>query len=232
MYWNNPTTEVIYPSARDIIQESLHNGTHCVFFDPACNKNTIRTNQRLQDLCNWANELIQKQTVLGFLQDAKNHYDMANLVKLNMWVHDLPIQGSIKPMLLQYVGNPLLESGTGESRLRALERIDSIHTVTAFISTHQQYQHKFQHLESVTSFDRFAELCQAQDGQQFLFRLTDNQAPYGIDWYEYNSQRTSQVTPGQDYCVQALGNYLQQNPTTFTPEWFDTLVDWNQYKNS
>jgi hypothetical protein len=233
MYWQNPIIEVNYPAAVDPIADSLHKGRHCIFYNPAQDKNQIRTNQRLSDLCAWANSRIQSQGLAGFVQDTGNHYEIANLVKLNMWVDNLPRQGSIKPMLLQYVGNPLLESGTGESRLRALERIDSIQHVAAFISTHVRYHNQFSHLESVTSFARFAELCNAVEGQQFLFRLTDEQAPYGLDWYEYNSQLTSQVTPGQDYCVSAITGYLTQHPDTlFTPEWFDTLVDWDQYKNS
>jgi hypothetical protein len=232
MYWNNPTINLTYPSTRDPIKDSFHNGVHCLFYNPAQEKTAIRTNQRLQDLCDWANIHIASQGINGFIEEPANHYDIANLVKLNIWVDDLPRHGSIKPMLLQYVGRPLLESGTGESRLRALERINSINNVSAFISTHVQYQDQFAHLESITTFDQFAKLCSAEPGQQFLFRLTDTQAPYGIDWYEYNSSRTSAVTPGEDYCVAVMFCYLQQHPgTTFTPAWFDTLVNWDQYKN-
>lgn len=232
MYWNNPTINLTYPSSQDPIKDSFHNGAHCLFYNPAQEKNAIRTNQRLQDLCDWANIHIASQGIAGFIEDPSNHYDISNLVKLNIWVDDLPRQGSIKPMLLHYIGFPLLESGTGESRLRALERINSINTVSAFISTHIQYQDQFDHLESITTFDQFAKLCSAEPGQQFLFRLTDAQAPYGIDWYEYNSLRTSAITPGEDYCVAVMTCYLQQHPgTTFTPAWFDTLVNWDQYKN-
>lgn len=233
MYWNNPTIKVVHPSSLDPVQDSLHNGVHCLFFNPQQNKHQIRTNQRLQDLCNWANTNIASQGIDGFVADTANHYDIANLVKLNMWVNDLPRQGSVKPMLLQYIGQPLLESGTGESRLRALERIDSMQTVSAFISTHVKYQDQFKHLEPVTTFARFAELCAAETGQEFLFRLTDAQAPYGIDWYEYDSSRTAAITPGEDYCVSAMTAYLQQHPgVNFIPSWFDQLVDWASYKNS
>jgi hypothetical protein len=233
MYWNNPITHWVHPSTQDIIQDSLHNGTHCLFYNPAQDKNQIRTNQSLQDLCNWANTHITSQGIDKFLADTTNHYEIANLVKLNMWVDDLPRQGSIKPMLLQYIGQPLLESGTGESRLRALERIDSIQTVTAFISTHVDHQDQFKHLEPITTFAQFAQLCCAVPGQEFLFRLTDAQAPYGIDWYEYDSLRTAAITPGEEYCVGAMTVYLQQHPgVNFIPSWFDQLVDWASYKNS
>ena len=233
MYWNNPVIQVSYPSLQDPIRDSFHHGIHCLFYNPAQDKNQIRTNQSLQDLCNWANAHIASQGTDGFVTDPGNYYDIANLVKLNIWVDDLQQQGSIKPMLLQYIGNPLLESGTGESRLRALERIDSITTVTAFISTHIQHQAKFVHLEAVTTFEQFASLCAAESGQQFLIRLTDNQAMYGLDWYEYNSSRTASITPTEDYCVGVMTEYLKKYPNTvFTPEWFDYRIDWDYYKNS
>lgn len=233
MYWDRPTLEYIWPSDSDPVAQSLHNGVHCLFYDPTVDKRSIKTNQTLQDLCAWVNTAINNQGMTGFLQDPTNHYEIANLVKLNLWVHDLPVSGSVKPMLLQYVGGDQYMTGTGESRLRALERLPQMTTVGAFISTHQQFRSKFAHLESVTNFDRFAEICQAVDQQTFLFRLTDAQAPYGLDWYEYNSARTALVTPGQDHCVEAMTNYLQQNPgLVFTPVWFDSKITWSDYKNS
>jgi hypothetical protein len=227
MYWNNPIIECVWPSDQDPIVQSQHDGTHCIFYDPAVDKNSIHTNQRLQDLCNWANSGIAQQGWQSFVQDANNHYDLANLVKLNLWVHDLSVHGSIKPMLLQYVGEPKYQTGTGESRLRALERIPKMQTVASFISTHQQYQSRFAHLESVTTFARFAEICQAEPGQQFLFRSTDPTAPYGLDWYEYNSRRTAQVTPGTDACVRAITRYFEAHTKiVITPDWFDLVIDW------
>lgn len=230
MYFNNPIVELHWPSACDPIVQSTHNGIHCLFYDPAVDKHRVRTHQSLQNLCDWANLLIKEQTVTKFLQDRHNHYNIANLVKLNIWVNDLKHQGIVKPMLLQYVGKEKFHSGNGESRLRAMERIPNITTAKAFISTHCRYRHLFEHLELVTDFDRFAELCEAEHNQQFLFRLTDAQAPYGIDWYEYDSCRTAKVTPGQDFCVEVLTNYLMIHPVTFTPEWFDHLVEWDDYK--
>lgn len=232
MYWNNPILELSWPTNLDPVRASLHEGTHCLFYDPAVDKNSIQTGQTLSDLCAWANRQIAQQGIAGFVQDSRNHYDIANLVKLNIWVDDLPRNGSIKPMLLQYTGQPKYQSGTGESRLRALERIPSITTAHAFISTHRQYQDRFDHLESVTSLDQFAQLCSAEFEQMFLFRLTDANAPYGLDWYEYNSSRTAGITPGQDYCVEVFSNYINaHSDTVFMPEWFDTLITWDSYKN-
>lgn len=230
MYWNNPIQTVIYPSNSDIIFKSQHTGLHCLFYDPAVNKTDIHNPQTLRDLCAWANQNIAQVGLEKFLEDSKNHDEIANLVKMNLWVHDLAKRGSIKPMLLTYTGrkfNSNFSSGTGASRLRAMERVPSIQTVSAFITTACQFQDKFAHLEQIHTFDRFAELCQAQPGQQFLFRLTDPTAPFGLDWYEYNSHLTATVTPSFESCLTAIKNYFDSYPNTvFTPQWFDTPIDW------
>jgi hypothetical protein len=228
MYWNNTIIEISYPSTSDPVADSLHSGQHCLFYNPAQDKSQIKVNRCLQDLCDWANTTIDNQGIERFLIESKNHNYIANLVKVNIWVDDLARQGSVKPMLLHYTDLSSLKSATGESRLRAIERIDSITTVPVFISTHAKYQDQFFNLESVTTFNQFAELCSAELGQQFLFRLTDSQAPYGLDWYEYNSFRTTSVTPSEVQCINAMTKYLQQNPKTiFTPNWFDHLINWD-----
>jgi len=231
MYWNNPTINFTYPSSQDPIKDSLHNGVHCLFYDPAFDQKQIQYQQKLQDLCDWANQSITTQGTTEFLQRLQNHYDIANLVKLNLWIADIRSQGIIKPMLVSYDNNQYT-AANGESRLRALECVTEVCSVRAFINTSVKYQDQFDHLESVTTFDQFAQLCGADYGQNFLFRLTDAQAPYGLDWYEYDSQRTAPVTPGEEYCVGAVTAYLEQHPdTVFTVDWFARLVEWNQYKN-
>ena len=229
MYWNNPTIELTYPNNRDPIQESFHEGKHCLFYDPAIPKNQIDTGQTLQQLCDWANERIHTQGLDGFIDDQQNHYDIANLVKLNMWVEDIRQQGVVKPMMLFVKESGRYGVNNGESRLRALECIPEIDTIFGFISATIDLANQFNHLERVESFEQFARICQAVNQQQFLFTLTDPTAPYGIFWYEFNSQRTAPVTPGESYCVTALKNYLKQHPTTFTPEWFNTVKDWTVY---
>jgi hypothetical protein len=233
MYWNNPMIKVSWPSQDDPIAQSLHNGQHCIFYDPAVHRNKIRSNQSLQDLCDWINARVQSLGWPEFAQDQRNHYEIANLVKLNMWVDSLAGVGNVKPMLLQYVGNPLFETGTGESRLRAMERLPQIKTCQAFISTHKRFADKFSHCFKVKTFDQFAQLCQAVKYQTFFFRLTDASAAYGLDWYEYENSLTSAVTPDTAFCVGAMTNYFEQHPdTVFSPEWFDTLINWSNYKSS
>ena len=207
----------------DPIVKSMHNKEHCLFYHPKFNHRLINYQQKLQDLCDWANIRTE-----DFLLDSSNFYDIANLVKLNLWIADIKAQGIVKPMLIYYDGE--FTCGTGESRLRTLECIPEVAHVTAFITTHQQHAHKFLHLEPVTRFARFAEICKATLGQQFMFRFTDANAPWGLDWYEYDSELTRVVTPSQDYCVSAVRQYLYQYPdTVFNKDWFVKLVDWSDY---
>jgi hypothetical protein len=230
MYWNNPTIELTYPNNRDPIQESFHEGKHCLFYDPAIPKNQIDTGQTLPQLCDWANERIGTQGLDGFINNQQNHYDIANLVKLNMWVEDIRQQGVVKPMMLFVKESGRYGVNNGESRLRSMECISTMNSVFGFVSMRTEQAERFKHLEPITTFEQFAKKCKAEDGQQFLFTLTDPSAPYGIYWYEYDSRRTAPVTPGESWCVNTLHQYLKQNEDLmFTPEWFNTVKDWTVY---
>lgn len=221
--------ELTWPTDQDPIQESLHSGRHCLFYNPKFDRRLLDHQSGLADLCDWANSQINCQGLARFLQDVHNRDNIANLVKLNMWTHDIRRQGIVKPMLIWYFGAQQYSSATGHSRLRAAERIPAITHVSAFISTSTLYQAEFSNLESVTTMARFAELCGAVPGQRFLFRLGNLHDPYGLDWFEYDSKRTATVTPGDSWCIQALTQYLDQHPETqFTPEWFDQPIAWMQ----
>lgn len=225
--------EVVYPSDQDPIDQSLHSGVHCLFYNPAVPKQQIRYRQTLQDICDWANNDIKTHGVAGFINNPANHYDIANIVKLNMWIDDIKKQGIVKPMLLFYDGEEKFGINNGESRLRALERIPSINTMSAFVATRQEHADRFDKLTPVTTFEQFAQLCGAVDRQQFLFTLTDPAAPYGLYWYEYDSDLTRPVTPGEADSVGALHSYLTQHPgIEFTPEWFDILIPWANYMSN
>ena len=50
----------------------------------AVSQRHFSTNQRLNDLCEWANQWLEYDGPAGFLAEPRNHYDIANLVKLNM----------------------------------------------------------------------------------------------------------------------------------------------------
>jgi hypothetical protein len=226
MYWNNPLIELAWPNSRDPVAESFHNGTHCLYYNDRVAINNIATNQQLQDLANWAAQWLGRDGLDAFVADPQNHYDIANLVKFNLWIHDIRAQGIVKPWLLLDHGTEMFEAGTGDSRLKCLERIPEISHVPAFISTRRSRADLYSDLEPVTSFDQFANLCNANSGQQFMFRLTDPDAPFGMYWYEYNSDLTRRVTPGQDAAVAAFCRYYQQTPSTITVEWFDQTIDW------
>ncbi len=230
-YWNNPietytNTVLPHPLDTDPIVHSSHGGAHCLFYQPGLPKGAIYYEQKLQDLCDWAN-----RRAVDFTENQQNFYDIANLVKLNMWIQDIREQGIVKPMLLTYTGEEQYGINNGESRLRCLEVLPEIDSVDVFISTHSRYAEKFKHLPYIENFEQFAEICRAEVGQQFLFKFTDKDAPYGMEWYEYNSQKTGALMPAEDLCLSLIENYLKEHPTVvFSPDWFSKAVDWNLYK--
>ena len=229
-YWNNPLITVKLDTTRDPVVESFHSGQHCLFWNPASRFDNITTNQRLDDLIQWANEWLEHDGIDAFAQDPRNRYDIANLTKLNMWIADIRQQGIVKPWLIQDQGDGTFVAGTGDSRLRCLEVMPEITSVPAFISTSAERAHLYQDLEPVTSFAQFAQLCSAEPEVEFIFRLTDHTAPYGLYWYEYNTNRTRAVTPGEDQAVSMFVNYVRSNPRfRVSRTWFATAVAWNLY---
>lgn len=226
MYWDNPLIECVWPQQPDPIAALLGNH-YRLFYDPAFDFSGLHTNQRMADLCAWANAALS-QGLEQFVNDSKNHYDIANLVKLNMWAADIQSQGIVKPWLILDWGT-YREAGTGDSRMRLCEIMPDIRTVPAFISTHQSRDDLYQDLECITDFDQFARCCGAKVGQKFLFRPTDDQAPFGIYWYEYDSERTRSVTPGEAWCVAVFAKYHGVEAPSITPEWFLTPIDWHAY---
>lgn len=227
MYWHNASIECIWPGSADPVKQSLHDGRHCLFYDPCARFDNIITNQRLADLARWANQWLANDGIESFATNSRNHYDIANLVKLNLWIRDIRRQGIVKPWLIQDQGNGTFIAGTGESRLRCLERIPEIQTVPAFIATHCSRAHHYDHLQSINNLDQFARVCKAVNGQQFLFRLTDYNAPYGLDWYEYDSAQTRSVTPSQNQCVTAFRKYAAEiKDIEISESWFDQHIVW------
>lgn len=229
-YWNNPMVEITWPSNIDVFAE--HNKTHCLFYNPAARVDSLVTSQTLSDLCRWAQEWLTQDGVDGFVAEPRCHYDIANLVKINIWLHDIRRQGNVKPWLLQDLGNGTMQAGNGDTRLKCLELIPEITTVHAFVSTRREQASFYADLEPVTTFEQFANLCESEKypGQQFLFRFTDADAPYGIHWYEYASTRTRAVTPNQDQAVAMFTAYMHSTPNvSIDLAWFDQVIDWQRF---
>jgi hypothetical protein len=217
----------------DPIVKASHKGEHCIFFQPGLPIGAIYYKQKLQDLCDWINSRLQEAGVDQFIQEPFNWYEIANLVKLNLWINDIRKQGIIKPFLIAYTGEDQYSINNGESRLRCLEVIPEIDSVDCFITTHQRYAEKFDHLPYIENFEQYAEICHANIGQEFQFRFTDKFAPYGLDWYETNSRKTGHTMLSQELCRELIQNYLRENPmVVFSPDWFSTTVDWTLYKKN
>lgn len=225
-YWSNPLIECRWTWQPDPLPDILKDQFK-LFWNPRFDFSHLHTNQRLADLCAWANTGLA-QGLEQFVNDSGNHYDIANLVKLNMWAEDIHRQGIVKPWLILDWGDHQ-EAGTGDSRMRLCEIMPDIRTVPAFISTHRSRANLYQGLDAITDFDQFARFCGAEVGQKFLFRPTDDQAPFGIYWYEYDSGRTRSVTPGEAWCVAVFARYYEAEASSITPDWFLAPIDWHSY---
>jgi hypothetical protein len=227
MYWNNPLIEMTWPSDDDPIVKLSNGGIHLLYYDPVLPIAGIQCTRSIEDLCQWANREIAHNGISEFIRDPNNRYDIANLVKINIWVDDIRQRGIIKPFLLLDRGHEQYEAGTGDTRLLVLQCLPEITMVPSFISTHQRNHHKYRNLELVDNFDRFAEICAAKPGQQFKFRPTDSQADYGLYWYEYDSELTRPVTPGESRCIAVFEKYITQNSQIqIDRDWFMTPIHW------
>ncbi len=85
-------------------------------------------------------------------------------------------------------------------------------------------------MPQIENFEQWCEILRTPVGTQHSFTLTDPQAPYGMYWFEYDSDRTRAVTPGYDWCETVFANYLKSNRIIFTPEWFTKEIDWKIYE--
>lgn len=227
MYWDNEIHTIDVPSDSDILFKSQHGGQHCLFYAPAVPIADIARQTSLQGLCDWANQQISQHGRTAFTADPARHYDAANLVKINQMVHSVARHGSVKPMLLHYTGALPYSTGTGDTRLRAIERLPTVTHVSAIISTHRRHQPAFKHHQEIHTLADFAG-CFGVDRGQFLIRLTDCQAPYGLDWYEYVLDDPAVSVPDWDFCLRAIQNYINHRPGDwrFEPSWFDLEIDW------
>jgi hypothetical protein len=215
-----------WPAVVDPIRDSLHQGQHCLFFNPSAQYNHIKIWQTLQDLCDEANRWAQLD---GFIADTRNHFNIANLVKINLWSNDVRQQGIKKPILILHHSDGQFDTGVGESRVKIAQRISGMDRLPAFLATRSEHAHLFTDWQEITTFDQFAKCCGAEPGDQFLFRMEAHDADYGISWYEYNSPFTRAVGPSDDMCVTVFDTWYKNNNIFFTPEWFDQFIDWESY---
>jgi hypothetical protein len=236
MYWNNPIYDIKSNLDSNIIEMAKHNGNHCLFYSDSIDVDCITKYTTLTDICNEVNLAISETGIEKFTTVESNHYNSANLIKINLFVKSLQTVGSVKPMLLQYNGALPFLAGTGGTRLMAAELIPTFKKVTTFISTSTKYRSHFSHLEEVTTWKQFVELCNLKSPSSILVRLTDQKAEYGIDWYEIDIKHYELpeiFIPQLDFCLPAIQNYLnaQEKDFTLTIDWFLKDIDWNYWKN-
>ena len=228
MYWNNPIVKARINAGEDPIVTSQHQGQHCLFYNPAESLDNMVKFVSLQETCDLANQYLRRfDTVL----ESGDVDKIANIVRINQFVHSLSQHGNIKPVLLHYTGTLPMSGGTGGSRIMAAERLPLVKNLSAFISTHSRYKDQFRHLEPITTLAQFAQYCSADESTEFYFRLTDNHALYGIDWYE--AALDIVTVPNNHQCLQWLDAYVDQQPRDFkfTPDWFDQAINWTAFGN-
>lgn len=232
MYWNNLIVEARTNPNPDPIVTSRHQGNHCLFYDPAVPVNKIVRLTLLQEICDVVNQRMDEDSY-KFAREKRNSYEAANILRINQYVHSLKAEGSIKPMLIYYIGISIYDAATGGTRLMAAELIPELTHVSAFIDTRAEYRDQFSHLREIKNFDDFRECCGAVDGTQFWFRNTAPDADFGLDWYEVALPVKSAVVPGDNYCLQAVDNYLRHQPQEFRfePAWFAQEIDWDHWHN-
>jgi len=234
MYWNHPLIQLTWPTHIDPLADLRQAGQHCLFWNPRYDFKSVKSQYNLTDFCNQLNSMLAAWGVSAVDQDNDtlpgNHYAFTNMVKFNIWTDNLRRYGNIKPWLILDEGDGTYLAGTGDSRLKCLEMVPEITHVQAFISTHQLRAHLYSDLEPVTTLAQFATLCAASEFDQFMFRIADKAAPYGLYWYEHQTNRTAAMTPSDDEALKLLRNYLKQHPDTrATTDWFNTVIDWQSY---
>lgn len=222
--------EITSSADRDYLAEHLSANPCRLYYDPRVPISQIHRHQTLQSVIDIVNEQWASQG-RDFVGMPHNRYWAANLVRINIYRHSLASQGNRKPMLLIYNGELPYVSNTGDTRLMAAEGLTGFDCVSAFISTHQQYRDRFQHLQEIRSFNDFQHCADIKDGTQCWFRFANPGESHGVDWYEISLHQPGVSVPSEEWCLDALSNYLINKPATFrfTREWMAKYRDWHAY---
>jgi len=229
-YWNNPIKKYKWPCAEDPVVESFHNGQHCLFYNPAIPIAEIKYNTPLIQYIKWANDAVHN---IG-IDNTSDQTQLSKILKINLLVEHIQAHGIVKPILVYYTGSKFVTL-TGDGKLRALECLPNLTTtVPVFITTATCYKDRLEEstgMMPIRTFNEFAGVFDAKIGQQFLFTLTDSNAPYGMYWYEYASPLTANVTPDVDDSIKMLKSYFSKHLNTqLSVDWFTTPIDWSQYQ--
>lgn len=224
-YWNNPMVTCPAFGSDEIWQRMQHRGQHCMLYSQHLPLDQIQRVLTLDHTCQRVNQL-RDQGRLFDCQDMSN--EVANLVRINIFYHSLQHRGNVKPMLLHYLGQRPFVAATGGTRMAALELLPSVTGIQCFVSAHVKYLSELADLEPVLTWQRFCELAGASDGDHVILRLTDDDAQYGLDWYEVSLLDPDVTVPQDPQCLRALARYLEtQCPDfRFEPGWFRSEITW------
>lgn len=220
-----------YQEFLDPIAKILENSKNVLLFSKSVPLANIRPMFTLQELCDKANDQICWNGIESFIRQdhTKPNFDTSQFVKINCLYQDFLLEGNKKPFLLTFDND--LTTVTGDTRMRALELVSSITSVSAFISINKDSRSLINNAQPITTFKKFADCCDVPFGTPFFFTESNGY----LEWYEVHAE-TKIPCAGQtfrEFCQQAIYHYLLKQPSNFkfTVDWFKQSINWQDYTN-
>ena len=156
--------------------------------------------------------------------------NLARAVRVNWMVEDLKYNRIVKPLVLN-LRYFMLTTITGDTRLQAAELSPHITSMSALLTIKEYYREQFPDWEVVQDINHLAEMMKIPANKILFPEGVDNWTDQELDWIEFDLQETSTHMHDEDQRLRMMYNYLdtQDADFQFTQEWFQTLIDWNQY---
>lgn len=222
---------MVVPSGdTDPLAQHLDQGQHALFYDPCVPLENILKLDTLDELINIANERLDYYgpgmfTNFDQCNEISNQDQIANIVRVNLFVHSLKAQGNVKPCILHYNGTLPYGAGNGGSRLMALECVSNISTISAFISMPIELAQNFAHLRQIHSVNDMLDIFNSPERTKFYFKFTYDANAHGLEWYEVDLATVR--VPNNQQCLDLLQEYVDSRPGfKFTKLWFEENHHW------
>lgn len=214
----------------DHLTDHLNQGQHVLFYDPAVPIQNINKWDTLEELINIANQRLDHYGSSMFTNfkecnEFSNEDQIANIIRINLFVHSINAQGNVKPCILHYCGSLPYGAGNGGSRLMALECLPHISTISAFISAPAGLASNFSHLRQIHNTQDLLDILGKPHKTKFYFKFTYDPDAHGIDWYEVDLRFVR--VPNNQQCLELLQEYVNNQPNfRFTKSWFTEHHNW------
>jgi hypothetical protein len=200
-YWENPQHDFNVGQHTDIFASHLLSGQKVIYV-PEFPLNMITRSHTVDDVCNFVNNI-----------DLYNDpYWCPNMVKIDIWAESMRRYGIIKPVLLSYDDDHAYQCLTGSTRVLCADLISSIDHVPAFISLHNKNSDSVIKGKQMFDFDRFITYANAQPGDSFSVKFTNNPEDFGLYWFEYSHHNLAAAVPDDEWCTKTMQQYIKDNP--------------------